>query len=177
MKMRLTAFMMGILAAGVAGSLASGTALASGADMARFYGSLEGYWRGGGVQRTLQYDGSLREEKFDLRVDFRDHFNQTWEVRNERRQNGLIEYSGYFFGVRGENLLVGDYQPTEPVEVLESTPQTLTYRMTRYDGATGRVYRYTYRLEQRRGGQVLGRNTIDLNGVTVREDSFTLGKW
>jgi hypothetical protein len=173
MKMTERFLAMTILTLG----LMSPPALASGADMQRFFTSAIGYFSGEGLNTVMQADGTDRQETFSLRVDFSAQGSGNWEVKNERRQNSVISNNSFVYGVRGEKLLVGQWQPTEPVTILESTPTSLSYKMTRYEAASGRVYDYIFVMELVTPQELRGDNLVQLNGVTIREDKYTITRW
>lgn len=176
----------------VAGALAVGllqmsVSFAGGVEMVELLSSMEGTWRGQGTVRNLQNDGSFHELDYRGVLRVSDAWGDEWKFQTETHfNNGVVRYDSGVLGVRGDLLFAGQYQPTEPVTVIDSTPTLLIYTFKRADYYTGRVYDYTFSYEI--VTEVAGDNsvaepllrayhTVSLNGVLVSENSWVSPKW
>jgi hypothetical protein len=75
-------------------------------------------------------------------------------------------------------LLVSSNSQAEPVQVTQADPRNLTYQFQRTDVLSGRTYVLTFHIElDDSGDNLTGHNTVQTNGVTIEDETFTAKKW
>ncbi|MCM2278896.1 MAG: hypothetical protein NDJ89_12545 [Oligoflexia bacterium] len=146
------------------------TALASGADLSRFFESLEGRWNGRGTSHPLERESPPIPFRFDLRFAYQGRGAWSFEERasselGERRFGGIYQ-------VRGDSLTLLSGGRAVPLAVVESTPERLKYRLQAFEGPTGRLVEYTFSLTLDEEGRLHGFNSALSGGKRIAEESF-----
>jgi|GEM_PF-6075255 len=156
-------------------------ARASEKELIQFLQSSDGLWRGSGIYRATRWNGSRVETSYTLSSEYNPEPLQTWLVKNQvQTQSGYVSNSNYRLKVVGDALYIGYPSPLEVVTIVTSTVDSLTYRLVRVDTTVvpARVFTYTYenRIRANRAGDriLIGRSTVESNGVLVADDQYTL---
>ena len=148
-----------------------------------FFSSLEGSWQATGLIHLLDANGNDQAIKYasEIRVEHTSQFDDdtVWAITNQiTSDNGTTSQNNDSYIVRGKQLFVSAAGQLEPVQVTESSPFSLTYKMQRADVLTGRVYNFSFHTELKfPGGTLEGHNTVETNGVTITDETFNAKKW
>ena len=146
------------------------SAHASEGTLTSFLDSISGRWDGRGqVQNASERIGY----RMDLELAREPADVASWNLHTQANSDsGSIVTQNVAFSVRGDILYVSG----EPVRILETSPLSLTYQITRSDFYSGRIYVTTYQA-QSDGRTMTGHNTVETNGVSIQDETFTAHHW
>jgi hypothetical protein len=144
-----------------------------------FFTAIEGHWDGKGTVHQIDFNGvdDVTNYRGDLVIN---HTEETiWSATNQiSNDRGATYAAGNRFQVRGNRLFVDNNGIVDPVNVIEATPLSLTYQMTRADVLSGRVFNFTFHDELDSSGRVFSaHNTVETNGVVINDEVFSAQHW
>jgi hypothetical protein len=146
-----------------------------------FFSALEGDWDGSGVVHQIDSAGNPQTASYTLQISAQaSGLDGTWTITNQlTSDSGATSQNSGTYVVKGDLLLIsGPSGTTEPVQIVESSPTTLTYSFQRADAVTGRTYVFTFHTALGAQGDTLkGHNKIETNGVAVMDETFTAKRW
>lgn len=177
------------LVAAFALSAASVPVRAETSALGQYFRALQGHWNAQGALISLDAAGNSTEARYraDIRVDRERapdfHGSQgEWSIDNDLRfDSGLTQRNQSYYrvaGFAGDTLFVAANGALEPVQIIESTPLSLSYKIRRSDFLTGRIFDLTFSVwidgSRRR---LEGRNTVETNGVVISDENYSAKKW
>ena len=158
----------------------SSAARAQGSPFESLFTSLEGQWSGTGTTQSLNADGSTQSVNYEIQVAFgRADQQNTWTATNHlTTETGMTSQNDAAYTVSDDLLLVAAGGVTEPVQVTEISSKGLVYLTNRTDAFTGRNYSFSFQVGLNSSGDTMtGHNTVQTNGVTIQDETFTAKKW
>ena len=144
-------------------------------ELVNFFRGIEDTWRGRGLERELQTDGSWKQTRYELELEVDSERGDSWRARSEARtEESVTRYGDTLFEVRGELLYISSVGPHDPVAPLVSTPTQLSYCFDRAQLYTGRVFHICEDYRTLGRNHLLGRLRVELNGALIHESEYDL---
>ncbi len=144
----------------------------TGTRMSQFMTQLQGAWSATGMVTFYNPYGASQKLRYSMDMSVYPTQDSTWQATMQTvTENGELRRNNVEFKIQGERLFIGDNFAREAVELLDSSPTKLAYRITRIDHA-GHEIHYVFQSEINEHGTLIGHNQIETQDGVIQEDDF-----